>query len=268
MSNIVNGLMNFLLVSVPEESIWVLITLIFLKRFDLLDRHRWKENLRWIIIPVILSSLSINILRYIINAPRLTISLTAILTIYIGIIIILKSRNVLNEKIPYIKTFMFVLINFAVLIVLVESLYLPLFLKYFQLSINEINNIWMINFILSVPARLIQFLAIILVLSVQNKQIYLNLISSILSDKKISLIIICFVLILIIFWTLLIEILGDYAIISQINLNQQLLYSVSLLIVPSILLFLMLLLIVIFIDKINKLNKSHQNMFDMLDDDI
>ncbi len=262
MNSVINGLMNLILVSVPEETIWVLTTLIFLKRFDLLDKYRWKENLKWIIIPVILSSLSINILRYIINAPRLTISLTAILTIYIGIIIILKSRNVLNEKIPYIKTFTFVILIFALMIVLVECLYAPFLITYVKKSIIEVNNIWTLNFLLSIPARLIQLLIIIIILTIQNKTVIFNTIQSIFLDKRISFTIISFVTTLIIFWTLLIDIFGDYNIYAQFSINKQILFSVLLLLVPSILLVLMIYLIILFITKINQIQQSHQNMFD------
>lgn len=83
MENVVNGLMNLILVSLPEEFIWCITVLIFLRRFDLLDKYRWKENIKWLAIPVLFSSISINLLRFF-NAPRPFISLTAILTIYIG----------------------------------------------------------------------------------------------------------------------------------------------------------------------------------------
>jgi len=268
--NVMNAIMNCLLVSMPEESIWFFTVLILMKRFDLLDKYMWKEKIKWIIVPFI-SSIIINLLKYIINSPIIFISISAIITIYIGIIIMLKApeNNILNEKIAYIKVFLLVLLSFAIMIVLTESLYIPLFLKYFGKSIIEINSTWSVNFLMSIPARVIQFLLIIFILSIQNRKIYLDILKSITSDKKISLIIIIFTSTLIVFWTFLINFIGDYNILSQYGFNEQISISISLLIVPSILLILMISLVVLFIEKINKLNKSHQNMFnDIYDDDI
>ena len=266
--NIMNAIINCLLVSMPEESIWFFTVLILMKRFDLLDKYMWKEKIKWLIIPFS-SSIVINILKYIINSPIIFISISAIITIYIGIIIMLKApeNNILNEKIAHIKVFLLVLLSFAILIVLTECLYAPFLLKYFGKSIIEVNNVWLINFLMSIPARVIQFVMIIFILSIQNREVYLNILQSILSDKKISLIIIAFIFILIIFWTLLINIFGNYNILSQYGFNEQVLYSILLFIVPSILLILMISLIVLFIEKINKLNRSHQNMFNDIYDD-
>jgi len=269
--SITNAVMNFLLVSLPEESIWLISILILMKRFDLLDKYMWRDKIKYLIFPILLSSISINFLKYIIVAPRLVISISAILTIYVGIIYILKApeNNILNEKIPYIKIFFYVLSSFAVLIVLVECLYSPIILTYVEKSIIEINSVWTMNFLLSTPARLIQFFMIIILLSLQNRKAYLNIMQSIFSDNKISLTIIIFISILIIFWTLLINIFGNYKILSLYNVNEQILFSILLFLVPSMLLILMIYLVILFIEKINKLNKSHQNMFeDMYDDDI
>jgi len=269
--NIINALMSGLFVSIPESFIWVLTVLIMMRRFDLIDKYRWKDNIWYLMLPVISSSVIINMLRFIINAPRIIISLIAILTIYISMIYILKSPkiNFLNEKVKYLKLFLLVLLNFAMMIVLVESLYIPIFLKYLGKSIIEINNQWQTNILMSIPERLIQFILIMFILSIQNRKIYLDIIKSITNDKIISLIIISFITTLIVFWTFLINIIGDYNILSQYNINKQILISVSLLIIPSTLLILMISLIVLFVEKIGKLQKSHQNMFgDIYDDDI
>jgi len=268
--SITNAVMNFLLVSLPEESIWFFTVIILMKRFDLLDKYMWRDKIKWLVVPV-LSSIVINLLKYIINSPIIFISISAITTIYIGIIIMLKApeNNILNEKIAYIKILLLVLLSFAILIVLTESLYIPLFLKYFGKSIIEINSVWSVNFLMSIPARMIQFILIIFILSIQNREIYLDVLKSITSDKKISLIIIIFTSTLIVFWTFLIGFIGDFNILSQYNFNKQILISILLLIVPSILLILMISLIILFIEKINRINKSHQNMFsDIYDDDI
>jgi hypothetical protein len=77
------------------------------------------------------------------------------------------------------------------------------------------------------------------------------------------------VIVLVVFWTLLISIFGDYNILSQYGFDEQILFSIMLFLAPSILLILMISLVILFIEKINQLNRSHQNMFeDLFDDDI
>ena len=266
--NVMNAIMNCLLVSMPEEILWTISILILQKRFDLLDRYMWKENIKWFAIPALIS-IYISLFKYIIIIPRIFISIGAILIIYMGIIYMLKKVNILNEKIEYIKVFLLVLLSFAIMIVLTECLYAPFLLKYYSKSIVEVNNTWLINFLMSIPARVIQFIMIIFILSIQNKEVYLNILQSILSDKRVSITIIAFIFILIVFWTLLINIFGNYNVLSQYGFYEQILYSILLFITPSILLILMIYLVVLFIEKVNKLNKSHQNMFnDIYDDDI
>lgn len=271
LQNVTTAVMNGLLVSIPESFIWILTVFILIKRFDLLDKYRWRENIKWLMLPALSSAILINIMRYIINTPRIFISLGAVIAIYIGIIIVLKSpqNNILKEKIDYLKILLLVILSFAFLIILPECLYAPLLLKYIGKSISEVNNIWLTNFILSTPARVIQFFIIIFILSMQNKKAYHSIIQSILSDKKISWVITIFISVLIVFWTLLINIFGNYNVLSQYGFSQQIIFSILLFLTPSILLILMISLVVLFIERINKLNRSHQNMFDdVFDDDI
>jgi len=268
--SIINAIMNFLLVSLPEETLWFFTVLILIKRFDLLDKYMWKNNIKYLIFPIISTSLVINLLRYIIIVPRIFMTLSAILTIYLSIVYILKlpHNNILNEKIPYFKIFFYVILSFAILIIFVESLYSPVLLGVIKISIKQINDTWSMNFLLSIPARLIDFIIIVIILSIQNRKTYTNIIYSIFSEKKISIAIIIFVSILIVFWIILIDVFGNYNIISQFKLSQQIMLNILLLIVPSMLLMLMIYLIILFVEKVNKLEISHRNMFEDFDDDI
>ena len=268
--NVMNAVLNGIMTSTFEEGVWELTVLILLKRFDLLDKYMWKEKIKYLAFPVLLSSLVINTLKYIIVAPRLIISLSAIITIYVGIIYILKApeNNILNEKIPYIKTFFYVLSGFIVLIIMTEYLYINIILKYIGKSIIEVNSVWYMNFLMSIPAKIIQFIMVMIILFIQTRKNYLDVFKSIFYDKKFSIIIMSFVLMLIVFWIILIDIFGDYEIISHFNYIQQILLNIIILTVPSILLILMISLVVCFIEIVAKIQMSHRNMFEDFDDDI
>ena len=268
--NVMNAVLNGITTSTFEEGAWELTVLILLKRFDLLDKYMWKEKIKYLAFPVLLSSLVINTLKYIIVAPRLIISLSAIITIYVGIIYILKApeNNILNRKIPYIKTFFYVLSGFIVLIIMTEYLYINIILKYIGKSIIEVNSAWYMNFLMSIPAKLIQFVMVMIILFIQTRKNYLDVFKSIFYDKKFSIIIMSFVLMLIVFWIILIDIFGDYEIISHFNYIQQILLNIIILTIPSILLILMISLVVCFIEIVAKIQMSHRNMFEDFDDDI
>ena len=268
--NVMNAVLNGIMTSTFEEGVWELTVLILLKRFDLLDKYMWKEKIKYLAFPVLLSSLVINTLKYIIVAPRLIISLSAIITIYVGIIYILKApeNNILNEKIPYIKTFFYVLSGFIILIIMTEYLYINIILKYIGKSIIEVNSVWYMNFLMSIPAKIIQFIMVMIILFIQTRKNYLDVFKSIFYDKKFSIIIMSFVLMLIVFWIILIDIFGDYEIISHFNYIQQILLNIIILTVPSILLILMISLVVCFIEIVAKIQMSHRNMFEDFDDDI
>jgi len=269
--NIVNALLNVIFVCLPEEAVWLVATLITLKRFDLLDKYMWKQNIKWLSIPIFSTSIIIGLFKYIIIVPRIFMTFSAILTIYLSIIYILKipENNILNEKIPYLKTLFYVLINFVVLVILVESLYYPILLSFIKESINQINDVWYMNILLSLPGKVIQYFIIIFILFIQNQKTYIEIMKSIFSERKISIVIMIFTSILILFWIMLIDIFGNYKILSLFKIYQQIMLNILLLIVPSILLILMTYLIILFVEKVNKLEMSHRNMFnDIYDDDI
>jgi len=181
MQSITNAVLNGLLVSIPEEFLWLLTVLIFMKRFDLLDKYMWKQNIKYLFLPIITTSMIISILRYIIIVPRIFMTLSAILTMYLAIIYILKipKNNPLKEKISYFKILFYVIVSFAILIIFVESLYSPILLGVIKISIKQINDIWSMNFLLSIPARLIDFIIIVIILSIQNRKTYINIVYSI-----------------------------------------------------------------------------------------
>ena len=117
MQNVINALLNTILVSIPENIFLVTMTLIFLRRFDMLDVRMWKHSLKWIMMPVIPVAIMINLFRYIIIIPKPINSLLS-LGIMIGLIVyiviknsydfkgklILKNNNIYVHKFYYCRT--------------------------------------------------------------------------------------------------------------------------------------------------------------------
>jgi hypothetical protein len=264
MQNIINALLNMLLVSVPEEFIWSVLSLIFLKRFDLLDWRRWKYNLKQLMIPVLPTALMINILRYIIIVPKPIMTLINVVLINVLIIIMLKHNKRVEDKFLIIKSVLFNLLSLF-LMTLIEYIYVPTMLFLIKKSINDINNDILLNFLLSLPTRILQIIVVIFILIKKDSQLYVKTIKYILYDKFIMITTLIFVGIILSIWVLLVNFFGDFNIIGQLSINQQLLTSVLLLIIPTIIISLLLYIIIYFFSKITRIQKSHQNMFD---DDI
>jgi hypothetical protein len=264
MQNIINVLFNTLLVSVPEEFIWSVLSLIFLKRFDLLDWRRWKYNLKQLMIPVLPTALMINILRYIIVVPKPIMTLLNVILINILMIIMLKHNKKVEDKFLIIKSVLFNLLSLF-LMMLIEYIYVPTILFLIKKSILEINNNITLNFLLSIPTRILQIIMVVFILIKKDNHLYIKTIKYILYDRVVMIFTIAFIGIILWVWILLIDVFGDYHVLNSFTLNQQLLTSVLLLVIPTVIISLVLYIIVYFFSKITKIQKSHQNMFD---DDI
>ena len=142
--DITNALLNFLLVSVLEEFVWLLITIILLKRFDLLDRYRWKESMREFLIPILPTALYINLSRYVLHMPRIIILFGCIFIFYGLTLYIIKKNSFIDEKLPYLKILMFVFIGILI-IGITELIYMPIILYIIQQPVTIMNQNILMN---------------------------------------------------------------------------------------------------------------------------
>ena len=93
MHNLANITLNFFLVTIPEQLFLILMTLILTKKFGLLDVRMWRENLKWIMVPLIPISILISINEEIVNNSIMTIANLIIFYIIITFIIKQNSDN-------------------------------------------------------------------------------------------------------------------------------------------------------------------------------
>jgi len=261
MENIINAMLNLVIVSVPEETIWLLMTMIALKRFDLLDRYRWRENIKFILLPIITTAISINLFRYIIIIPKPIMTLISIIVFNVFIIYILKRTSFIEDKWLILKTLLFSFINLFI-IILIENLYIVATLSILQISIDTINMNWLSNFLFSLPPRVLQILLVVYFLSRKENNLYLRVTKNIFYDRKICITIGVLITVLISIWIFSIQILGNYNILQLFTIGQQLFIGVMILFIPTILLGGLIYLVMCFTDAVSKIQKSHQNMFD------
>ena len=116
MQGVTNALLNTILVSIPEESFIVIMTLVFLRRFDMLDIRMWKHSLKWIMVPTLPVAIMINVFRYIVIIPKPLMSLTSfILMVVLIIYLIVKNSYDIDKKIIF-KTIIFTILFLCILL--------------------------------------------------------------------------------------------------------------------------------------------------------
>lgn len=259
MSNILSAVLNTVFVSIPEEFVWVVLTLILLKRFDLLDIHRWKENIKWILIPVIPTVIVTNVLKYF-NLPRVAWFVSCSIIIYTLLIYIVKKTDTEECFSSSLKVIICSFIA-SFIIMITESIYCPIVLSILDTSISEVNSNIVLNVILSSPSRLFQGLLIVYILHRRNTVAQLPLFKTIINDKVLLLITAVFFIIMFVSMYLLISVVGDYNVFKAYSIYLQMLVSILIVCIPTLIIFIYTVPISYLANKIVVLNKSHVNMF-------
>jgi len=257
-----NALLNFLSISLFEEFIWVLLILIFLKRFDLLDRYMWKENIKWIFLPVFVTSISINIFLYIIPNFLLKFFIS-IIVLYASINYILKKTGYAQKETKWYEIIISIIIS-MIIISISEMIYLPTMLHFSNQSMDLLNTKFILKFIMCLPAKTFQIIIIYFVYKkYNNKEKY---ISNILKDKLLTLTTIIFSGLILLVLAYVIKIIESLEIISQYTLQTQIIISVLLTIIPTILVFLYIIPMNHLLAKMFRLQQSYQRLYDDFDE--
>jgi len=189
---IIKIILNTVLVSIPEEIYLVMITLILVGEFDYWKEEECKKIInRWdysrILIPSVTVALLLNVARY--TNMDVNISSTVCLIIFYGLIVI--TNDVLKDARPLkwmSKAFIFLIVA-QISVGLIELLYIPFILYGTGKTIDEINNNIFINFLVSLPTRLIQLMILAFFVSKKRTLLKGNLIKCLVSSPVISILI-------------------------------------------------------------------------------
>ena len=258
--NIISAILNMIFVSIPEESVWLLIVLILLKRFDLLDKYMWKQNIKLIMFPIILTALSINIFRYLIVINPLIRFVVFMLVLSISTIYIVKKSSFIEINHLYIKTISFVILGMLI-ITLSEFLYIPIMLHIIQKPISFINSNILYNFLASIPQRILQIM-FICVLYKKYTYSEIKLFSHIFKTKIIAISTTFFMGVILFILASAVKLIGDNNILKDIPLLLQILISISLVIIPTLLIFSYIMPINYLIEEMFRMQQSYNNMID------
>lgn len=154
-------IINTLLGSIPEELFLVMFTLILIGEFDYWKEPECKKLInRWdyarIIIPTVGAALASNIVRYTVADFDLSLPVT-VLSLFILIIV---TNDIFGDASAVkwaIKAFVILLAG-SIIVGISELVYIPIILYGSGESINQINQNVFLNFLVSIPSRIILYL--------------------------------------------------------------------------------------------------------------
>lgn len=260
MQNVVNAVLNTIFVSIPEEIVWVVFTLMLLKRMDLLDIYRWKHNIKEIMIPVIPIAILINVFRYILHISNLA-NFLIIEVLMCGLIMyVIKRNNFLNEKINYVKIIMSVIVSDFIIIFMTECFYAVIIFSMLNKSIVDINNNIWLNIVLSILPRLLQIAIVLTYLYKKNIQTKINYFETIFKDKILSISLLIFLLMTNLVYFLIFTYVVNTKMLQNCSLIIQIISSMSFLIIPIVFVILYMIPIIYLLYRNVKDKEQTDNM--------
>lgn len=265
MNNVMTALLNMILVSIPENIFIVVMTLIFLKRFDLLDFRMWKQNLKWIMIPSISIAIMINMFKYIIVIPRPITSLSCLVIMNILILyIVLRNTYEVNKKLIFkisIATFMsFVAVS------LIELIYVPMSLSLLHRPISYFNNNIVYNFLLALPGRIMEICLIAFILIRKNNSIKINLFDAIIKNNFYKLNFLFMIILINLIIVYIAKLIMIDNILVNIEIIEQLFITILIVSIPIILITWFFIFVNYSLTREKRMHQTYESL--VIQDDI
>lgn len=267
MQEIINSLFNLILVTIPEQLFLVVMTLILLKKFGILDILMWKQNIKWILIPAIPISIIEDINAFFLSSPIITF--INLIFFYILMVYILRNNNDGNfTKNDHKRLFLNFGLSFLILGVL-ESITVPLMLILLDKSLTFINDNVLWNFIASIPSRVFELLIVSFLIIKNNNVVKIKLLDFITKSNFHLISIVTFIIMSNIFAVYAIRWVGEYKILeNKVSILGQIITSMSILIVPAIMLFWVLVIIHIGLTREERIQQVYENLATQDDIDL
>lgn len=260
MHDLTNALLNLILVSIPEELFLTSMTLILLKRFDMLDIRMWKYNLKWIMLPVLLMGLDVNITRYILDIPRVITSLSSLLIFFISFTYMIWKNSYELRRKDFRKIIISISLSFIIFGVL-ESITVPIVLFLTNKTLEFFNSNIMWNFMLSLPSRVFSFSLVIYLIIKYNSVVKIKVFDVISKNNFLLWSIVSFSILSNILAVYGIKLIGiDRILDNKVSMFGHIFISMSILVIPTIVLFWILLLINYIIVKEKQIQQTYESL--------
>jgi len=265
MQGVTNALLNTILVSIPEESFIVIMTLVFLRRFDMLDIRMWKHSLKWIMVPTLPVAIMINVFRYIVIIPKPLMSLASFILMTILIIFMIIKNSVVFDKKLLFKTIMFTILSFVV-VGLIELLYYPISLSLLHKQMSYFNNNILYNLLLAIPTRVLQICIVAFIIMRKNNDIEINLFNTIVRNKFFTKSFIMMITIMLFVIIYMGKLLMFDNILVELQVIDQLFIVLIVIVTPIILITWFLMFVNYLLTKEKQIQQTYENL--VMQDDV
>lgn len=255
-----NAILNTIFVSIPEEIVWVVLILILLKRDDLLDKDRIKQNIKLLLLPILTMAILINIFRYIIIIPRLLATLFTLIIFGLLIIYVIKKTDKI-KKTNTIKILLCLLLS-SCFMVFTDGLVAPFLTYYLNVPITNINNNIILNILASFIPRIIQVFILFFLLTKRYKMSFLG---SVIKNKFTMIITNSFLGIMLVFWFFIMMTFGNYLTVQNFSVLMKIISGIVIIFIPFALISLFIGTIVYFTNYIDQKERYHSNELDDID---
>lgn len=183
--------LNTLLVSIPEEFFLVMFTLVLMGEFDYWKHDEYnKVFYKWdyirVFVPTIVGALSSNVLRYL----GFDFGFYSFLPILIFFILIIFTNDIFGDAsaLKWIgKAFVFLILGFIVVLIS-EFTYIPVILYSSGLNLTDINDNILLNFFVSIPSRVTQYVILFSLIIKKRALLKVNFVKPIFENRTLTII--------------------------------------------------------------------------------
>lgn len=257
-------ILNTIAVGIPEEIVCLMITLILLGRFDLIDRHRLKENYKLLILPILFNTIYINTCRYVLIIPQKYTFYSIIIISALFMRYIVYKRPIDNEgKYIFLKILVCTFLTNLILDI-TESIYMPIFKNVADIDVIKMistNTNIKYNVFLSLPSRILQFLIITIAVLNEKYRFLIQQLNYILRSKTMLIAITIFTGVLLFSSVWVIRLLNDYNILIDLSFKSRIIIAFLLSVIPTIMISTYFLPINHLVNKIIKKQQAYDNSF-------
>ncbi|MCX7921411.1 MAG: hypothetical protein N3B21_05225 [Clostridia bacterium] len=213
-------LTNIILVSIPEEVFLTAFTLLLLKRLEL------PYDISKLLLPVVGVAVISNILRY----KGVNINTVFLLSILILFLLILVTDKV-NRRREVLRAFACLLLSISILQIL-ELSYTPLIFYATNKTFSDFNNSIILNFIITIPERIVEFSLVIWLHKKRNDYPQINIFRKFLRSKSLMILTIIILIANTLYLFLACRLIGYDKILISLSISDQLAIIIGVLTFP------------------------------------
>jgi hypothetical protein len=220
-------LINTIVVSIPEEAFLVILTLILMRRFDLLEFK--KANILKILLVVIPIAFVSNILRGLVGFDMSFVSVVGFGGIFILVVLVYRLHKVSN----ILKAFLSVTISFIVGMA-IQLLYVPFIIYGTSVTMEELNQVGTASFIVSIIDRVAHISILCFLFLKKRSFIKLNFFKVITRNKILARISAIITLLNLVFIYVMCMLIYYDKILLNLKASTQLIIIVAIIVFPVI----------------------------------